>query len=89
MDISLSKVRETVKDKEAWSTAVRGVTKNLALKNSNNKGPAPSQGINMTVSLNSLQPKPPTMEDVNSLHSRLDCSLITSKISSRDHLRPK
>ena len=85
----MSKLRETVKDREAWSTAIRGVTKNLALKNSNKKGPAPSPGINMTVSLNSLQLKPPTREDVNSLHSRLDCSLTTSKISSSDHLRPK
>ena len=26
-DVSLSKLRETVKDREAWSVAVRGVTK--------------------------------------------------------------
>ena len=28
MDMSLSKLRETVKDREAWSAAVHGVTKN-------------------------------------------------------------
>ena len=28
MDISLSKFRETVKDREAWRAAVRGVAKN-------------------------------------------------------------
>ena len=28
MDISLSKVRETVKDREGWRAAVRGVAKN-------------------------------------------------------------
>ena len=28
MDMSLSKLRETVKDREAWRTAVHGVTKN-------------------------------------------------------------
>ena len=28
MDISLSKLQEIVKDREAWRTAVRGVTKN-------------------------------------------------------------
>ena len=28
MDKSLSKLRETVKDREAWRTAVHGVTKN-------------------------------------------------------------
>ena len=27
MDMSLSKLRETVKDREAWCTAVHGVTK--------------------------------------------------------------
>ena len=29
MDMSLSKLREMVKDREAWHTAVHGVTKNL------------------------------------------------------------
>ena len=28
MDMSLNKLRETVKDREAWHTAVHGVTKN-------------------------------------------------------------
>ena len=28
MDMDLSKLREMVKDREAWSTAVRGVSKN-------------------------------------------------------------
>ena len=30
MDMSLSKLREMVKDREAWSVAVHGVTKSLA-----------------------------------------------------------
>ena len=29
MDMSLSKLRETVKDREAWSAAVHGITKSL------------------------------------------------------------
>ena len=28
MDVSLSRLRETVKDREAWRAAVHGVTKN-------------------------------------------------------------
>jgi len=31
MDVSLSKVQETVKDREAWSAAVHGVTKRVGL----------------------------------------------------------
>ena len=30
MDMSLSKLQETVKDREAWNTAVRGVRQDLA-----------------------------------------------------------
>ena len=43
MDISLRKLWEIVKDREAWHAAVHGVTKNWTwlkrLNNSNNKGP--------------------------------------------------
>ena len=32
MDMSLSKLQETVKDREAWSAAVHGVTKSWAIE---------------------------------------------------------
>ena len=37
MDIHLNKLREMVKDREAWSTAANGVTKSQWLNNSNRK----------------------------------------------------
>ena len=39
MDISLSKLREMVKDIEAWHATVQGVAKMEQLKNSNNNNP--------------------------------------------------
>ena len=37
MDMSLSKFREIVKDREAWGSSVQGVSKSEQLKNNSNK----------------------------------------------------
>ena len=39
MDVSLSGLREIVKDREAWCAAVHGVAKNQTQQNSSNIGP--------------------------------------------------
>ena len=39
MDMSLSKLREIVKDKEAWHAAVHEATKSQMQLNNNNKAP--------------------------------------------------
>ena len=60
----------------------------LALKNNKDPGSQSRYKHDSIVKLFRAL-KPPTAEYVNIPHSRLDCSLITSKISSRGHLRPK
>ena len=47
MDMSLSKLQETVKDRGAWCAAVHGVTKNCALLN---------EGATITIDINLQKP---------------------------------
>ena len=49
MDMSLSRLKEIVKDREAWSAAVHGVTNSQTIERLNNKARKPPVQLSYSV----------------------------------------